>query len=232
MTDNKNTILAIVLSAIVLIAWQYFFGMPQIEKQRQQQQQQQQQTQQQGAPPQQPGQPTQPATTPTAGRRPARRRCPASRHGAARPAADARGACSPPAPRVADRDAADQGLDRPQGRADRRPLAHPVPRDGRSEIAADRPAVAVRQPASVLRRVRLGRRPRARPPSCPAPRRCGGSRAPARSAVDRPVTLDLRQRRRARVPPHHRGRRQLPVHRPGRGAEQERVAGHALSLRR
>ena len=55
MNDNKNTILAIVLSAIVLIAWQYFFGMPQYEKQRQQQQQQQQ-AQQQGAP-QQPGQP-------------------------------------------------------------------------------------------------------------------------------------------------------------------------------
>ncbi len=56
MNDNKNTILAIVLSAVVLIAWQYFFGMPQLEKQRQQQQTQQQ-TQQQGAPQQQPGQP-------------------------------------------------------------------------------------------------------------------------------------------------------------------------------
>jgi YidC/Oxa1 family membrane protein insertase len=52
MNDQKNTILAIVLSAIVLIAWQYFVGMPQMEKQRQeallkQQQQQQQQAQQQ-----------------------------------------------------------------------------------------------------------------------------------------------------------------------------------------
>jgi YidC/Oxa1 family membrane protein insertase len=55
MTDNKNTILAIVLSAIVLIAWQYFFGIPQLEKQKQQQQAQQQ-TQQQPTP-QQPGQP-------------------------------------------------------------------------------------------------------------------------------------------------------------------------------
>ena len=34
MTDNKNTILAIVLSAIVLIVWQFFFAMPQ-EKARQ-----------------------------------------------------------------------------------------------------------------------------------------------------------------------------------------------------
>jgi YidC/Oxa1 family membrane protein insertase len=42
MNDHKNTILAIVLSGMVLIAWQIFFGLPQIEKQRQQQQQQQQ----------------------------------------------------------------------------------------------------------------------------------------------------------------------------------------------
>ena len=33
MTDQKNTILAILLSAIVLIAWQYVYGMPQMEKQ-------------------------------------------------------------------------------------------------------------------------------------------------------------------------------------------------------
>jgi hypothetical protein len=28
MNDHKNTILAIVLSAMVLIVWQYFYGMP------------------------------------------------------------------------------------------------------------------------------------------------------------------------------------------------------------
>ena len=39
MTDNKNTILAIVLSAVVLIAWQYFYAMPQAEKQKLAQQQ-------------------------------------------------------------------------------------------------------------------------------------------------------------------------------------------------
>jgi len=36
MLDNKNTIIAIVLSALVLIGWQYFFAAPQLEKQRQQ----------------------------------------------------------------------------------------------------------------------------------------------------------------------------------------------------
>jgi len=75
MTDQKNTILAIVLSALVLIAWQYFVGVPQMEKQKQEaqlkaQQQQTQQTQKpvaQPAPGAQPGAPSapgQPAATP------------------------------------------------------------------------------------------------------------------------------------------------------------------------
>ncbi|WP_315701883.1 MULTISPECIES: membrane protein insertase YidC [unclassified Bradyrhizobium] len=37
MTDNRNTILAVVLSGLVLIAWQYFYNMPQMERQRAQQ---------------------------------------------------------------------------------------------------------------------------------------------------------------------------------------------------
>lgn len=37
MNDQRNMIIAIVLSAIVLIAWQYFVGIPQAEKQRAQQ---------------------------------------------------------------------------------------------------------------------------------------------------------------------------------------------------
>ena len=64
MTDQKNTILAIVLSALVLIGWQIYFGIPQMEKQKQiqQQQQAQERTQQPpGAPAQQPG------TTPQTG---------------------------------------------------------------------------------------------------------------------------------------------------------------------
>lgn len=63
MTDQKNTILAIVLSAVVLIVWQFFIGMPQMEKQRQEaQQKQQQQAQPQPAP----GQPAQPGAAPGA----------------------------------------------------------------------------------------------------------------------------------------------------------------------
>jgi YidC/Oxa1 family membrane protein insertase len=36
MNDSRNTILAILLSVIVLVAWQYFIGIPQMEKQREQ----------------------------------------------------------------------------------------------------------------------------------------------------------------------------------------------------
>jgi YidC/Oxa1 family membrane protein insertase len=69
MTDQKNTILAIVLSALVLIAWQYFVGMPQMEKQRQEAQLKQQQAQTQ-VQPQQPGQPAPQAGAPQAGSQP------------------------------------------------------------------------------------------------------------------------------------------------------------------
>jgi YidC/Oxa1 family membrane protein insertase len=70
MSDQKNTILAIVLSAIVLIGWQVYFGLPQMEKQKQIQQQQAQERSQQPPPvPQQPGTtqtPTAPGTAPQA----------------------------------------------------------------------------------------------------------------------------------------------------------------------
>src|SRR5437016_921626 len=56
MSDQKNTILAIVLSALVLIGWQFYFGLPQMDKQKQIQQQQAQERSQQPPPtPQQPG---------------------------------------------------------------------------------------------------------------------------------------------------------------------------------
>ena len=67
MTDQKNTILAIVLSAIVLIGWQFFFGLPQVEKQKQiqaEQQQAQQGPKPQAGAPAQPAPPSQPGTTP------------------------------------------------------------------------------------------------------------------------------------------------------------------------
>ena len=48
MNEHKNTILAIVLSLLVVIGWQYFVGYPQMQKEREQQAlKQQEQSQQQ-----------------------------------------------------------------------------------------------------------------------------------------------------------------------------------------
>jgi YidC/Oxa1 family membrane protein insertase len=60
MQDQKNTILAIVLSAIVLIGWQYFFATPQANRQRQlaEQQRQEQVEKQPAAPAGSAGSPT------------------------------------------------------------------------------------------------------------------------------------------------------------------------------
>src|ERR1700724_2450006 len=38
--SNRNTILAVILSGVVLLAWQYFYNVPQMERQRAQQAQQ------------------------------------------------------------------------------------------------------------------------------------------------------------------------------------------------
>jgi YidC/Oxa1 family membrane protein insertase len=75
MTDNKNFIVAIVLSSLIIFGWQYFYAGPQAERQRRLQEQQQQQTSQQVAPAQpgtigvtpQPGAAPQPGTMPQPG---------------------------------------------------------------------------------------------------------------------------------------------------------------------
>jgi YidC/Oxa1 family membrane protein insertase len=67
MTDNRNTILAVILSGLVLIAWQYFYNMPQMEKQRAAQQAQSELAK--AAP--QGGNAATPSTTPQAGAAPA-----------------------------------------------------------------------------------------------------------------------------------------------------------------
>ena len=42
MLDNRNTIIAVILSGLVLIGWQYFYNIPAMEKQRAAQQAQSQ----------------------------------------------------------------------------------------------------------------------------------------------------------------------------------------------
>src|SRR6476660_5287411 len=63
MSDSRNTILAVILSGLVLIAWQYFYNVPQMEKQRAAQQAQSELAK----PAPQPGSTTAPATTPQTG---------------------------------------------------------------------------------------------------------------------------------------------------------------------
>src|SRR3954462_3162699 len=73
MNDQKNMILAIVLSAVVLFGGNFFFGMPQVQKQKEQQQQQQAQKLP-GAPPApgtpSTGTPSTPGTPPAPGAAP------------------------------------------------------------------------------------------------------------------------------------------------------------------
>jgi YidC/Oxa1 family membrane protein insertase len=59
MTDNRNTIIAIILSGLVLIAWQYFYNVPEMEKHRAQTQ-----TQAQLAKPTQPSPTASPSNQP------------------------------------------------------------------------------------------------------------------------------------------------------------------------
>src|SRR6476659_9245058 len=66
MMNDKNTIIAIVLSAIVLIGWQYFIGGPQMERQKQEALLKQQQQAQQTPSPGSGGTPA-PGTAPTSG---------------------------------------------------------------------------------------------------------------------------------------------------------------------
>ena len=67
MNDNRNTILAVILSGLVLIAWQYFYNVPQMEKQRAAQQAQSEMTK--SAP--KAGSSATPSTTPQTGAGPA-----------------------------------------------------------------------------------------------------------------------------------------------------------------
>ena len=219
MGDHKNTIIAIVLSLIVVVGWQYFVGYPQMEKQREQallKQQEQAQTQPGATQPNA----AQPGATPGAGHR-RRHAAAGARHRRARgrDRIARRGDCRFAAHRHRHADAARQH--RSQGRAHRRSVARALSRDHRSELAGHRAVLAVGRAGRVLRRVRLGGRRRhhrgdARTGHGVEAGRLG--RARHRSSGD----ADLRQRRGLDLPPHHRGRRPLSVHPQGPGGEQGR----------
>jgi YidC/Oxa1 family membrane protein insertase len=79
MLDNRNTILAVLLSGLVLIAWQYFYNIPQMEKQRAAQQAQAE-LQKQATPPAD-NNSAAPASTPQPGSAPAPTAAPAAGSG-------------------------------------------------------------------------------------------------------------------------------------------------------
>ena len=180
MTDHKNTILAIVLSALVLVAWQYFVGLPQMEKQRQEAQLKAQQQQQQAQTPdsQRPSQPAghQPAQSGAQPQLPGQGAAPT-------PASSCRARpCSKASPRVA--------IDTPR-------LSGSIALKGAAiddlaltqyheTVDPNSPPIVLLSPAGsphpFYRRVRLGRRRRRDDQGCPTPTRSGRSRARARSA--------------------------------------------------
>jgi len=160
MNDNKNTILAILLSVIVLVACQYFVGIPQMEKQREQAQRTQQQTPAQPAPA--PGQPAAtPGSAPAPGQppRPGTAAQPTPGAPATVPATTSREAALAASPRITVETPRMRGSISLRGaRIDDVSLTQY--RDRRSEESEHRAVVALGRPASVLCRVRLGRRAR------------------------------------------------------------------------
>ena len=151
MTDNRNTILAVILSGLVLIGWQYFFNIPQMEKQRAQQAQSElaKQAAQPGSPPGSPA-------TPQAGA-PSAPSAPGAAQPATAPPWSPAMPRSPP-PRASRSTRPSHRQHRAEGRAHRRSGADPVPRHRRSQIAGDRAVLALGHADALLRRIRLGRR--------------------------------------------------------------------------
>ena len=232
MTDNKNTILAIVLSAVVLIAWQFFIGMPQ-QKARQEALQQQQQQQQQHAA----------ADRARRGsRHPARarrRRPPGAPAGApqvpgqtAAPARtqETRAQALAKSPRIAIATGALSGSIALKGaRIDDLSL-----NKFHETVDQNSPPIELLSPSGSPDPfyAEFGWTGAGQQQAEAAHRRHGVEAGRLRHAQRRPPgDAHLRQRPGARVPPHHLGRRQLHVHRQGRRGEQERQPGHALPLR-
>ena len=206
MSDQKNTILAIVLSALVLIGWQIYFGVPQMEKQKQQQAQERSQPppapqQPSGATQQQTGAPAAPGTTPQAPGQPT----------AAPAQALTREAALAASPRVRIETPSLAGsIALKGGRIDDLSLIK-----YRETVDPNSPPIVLLAPSGSPHPfyAEFGWSPPSGvsvklPGSDTLWRQQGIGRALRRPAGD----ARLRQRRRARVPAHHRGRRQIPVH--------------------
>ena len=155
MKNNQNVIIAIALSFLIIVAWQFFVIGPKMEAERKRLAAEQSQSVT-------PGDdrrrrlPATGAGNVRTRRRPAR---PAPRRpaGAAAPAAVSRDAALARTDARDDRHAVAERLDQSRRRADRRPAARRLPRDGRPNEPAGRALLAGRHREPLLRRFRLGR---------------------------------------------------------------------------
>ena len=223
MTDNRNTILAVILSGIVLIGWQYFYNIPQMEKQRAQQAQSEA-----AKPAPQPG--GRRAGHPAAG---AHATPPATAAQSSRPRcrwwspAKSR---SPPTPRIKIETPKVTGSISLKGaRIDDLALTQ-----YRITVDPKSPAIVLFSPSgtanALLCGIRLGAGDRlADPAARPATRLAAGRLGQPGAA--QPGDAEIRQWRRPHIPPHHRDRRELSVHHQGRRQECRQRAGHAVSVR-
>ena len=195
--DSRNLILAIALSVLVLIGWQYFFAAPQLQKDRAAQQQAQTQTQPQ----------TNARPPPPAARRAGARARPAR---PAQAAPKTRAEALAASPRVAiDTPSLGGSIDLKGGMID-----DVVLKDYRETIDPKSPNIMLFSPAgapdALLRRDRLRHRRAGREDAQPPD---GVERRLDDADAGEAGDADLGQRRRAEVQARHLRRRQIHVHR-------------------
>ncbi len=228
MTDNKNTIVAIVLSAVVLIAWQFFVGLPQQKARQEQlktQQQQQQPQQKQAAPSGQTTQPAKPSAQPGAPPQP-----PGQTAQAPAGAAVSRAAALKTSPRIQIATDSLQGsIDLKGARIDDLALTkyHETVDPKSPPIELLSPSGS---PTPFYAEFGWTGAPDAKL-TLPTANTVWTQSGSGALSVGHPVTLTYDNGQGLTIPPHHFSRRQVPVHHQGRSGEQGREPGHALSLR-
>ncbi len=220
--NQKNLLLAIVLSVAVLLAWQFFYAGPRLKEEQERQARMRQEQIRPGAG----------AARRAQGGRARCARPAAGRgdrtggHGAARPA---RRRWRPARACAIDTPSVKGSISLKGGRIDDVVLAK-----YRETVDPKSANVVLFSPSGSPHPYYAeygwiaGRR--RRPSRCPATTRCGRRR---RAAADAQLAGDagLGQRAGAGLPAHHLGRCQLSVHRLRRGGEQDRQGGFALPLR-
>ena len=218
MIEHKNTILAIVLSLIVVVGWQFFVGYPQMEKQRQRG------AAQAAGAGAAPARRKQPGAALPATRRHNRRRAPPVPGGSAA----AVGAIGRATPRCGCHGIATHVRSRPRRLTAASTSRAPASTTSRSSNTARRSIPIRRRSCCSRRRARrtpitrssAGCRRPARPQKMPGPDTVWTQEGSGALTAGHPVTLSYDNGDGLDLPPHHRGRRPLSVHAQGRSAEQ------------